>query len=197
MLKTNESASDLCCGEADEVVSNAPPHERLVCQCYAPTCSNYLCAVCGVAVPWRENLMIANPTISGRFCDGCVDVEATYHGLSVEEMSVCRTRLRAKRIERNRLDFTRILEIEIGEIGPRVAREAFRPERSVISPSLQSYLERGEACWCHRAKDCDGNHEFHNITAVNLCGLCGETFEISKADPHWSSGRGPICPKRS
>jgi hypothetical protein len=81
------------------------------------------------------------------------------------------------------------------EAGRIEHRQAFRPKR-LIPPPSQPYLERGEACWCHRAKDCDGNHEFHSITAVNLCGLCGETFEISKTDPHWSSGRGPICPKR-
>jgi hypothetical protein len=58
--------------------------------------------VCGVAVPWHKNLMIANPTIAGRFCDGCVDVEAAYHGLSVEEMHACRARLRVKRIAQDR-----------------------------------------------------------------------------------------------
>lgn len=29
---------------------------------------------------------------------------------------------------------------------------------------------------------------------VNVCDECGDTFEISKDDPHWSTGRGPICP---
>jgi hypothetical protein len=49
----------------------------------------------------------------------------------------------------------------------RLQGQAFRPER-LIPPPSQPYLERGEACWCRRAKDCDGNHEFHSITAVNL-----------------------------
>ena len=32
------------------------------------------------------------------------------------------------------------------------------------------------------------------IEVVHRCGLCGQTFQISKDDPHWSTGRGPICP---
>jgi hypothetical protein len=31
--------------------------------------------------------------------------------------------------------------------------------------------------------------------AVNVCGFCGQTFQIAPDDPHWSTGRGPICPK--
>jgi hypothetical protein len=164
--------------------------------------------VCGVAVPWHKDLMIANPSIAGRFCNGCVDVEATYHGLSIEEMHACRSRLRTKRIAQDRkyhgfreepqdpIDRVDMKPyFEAARIEHRQA-QAFRPERLVPSPP-QPYLERGEACWCHRAKDCDGNHEFRNIVAVNLCGRCGETFEISMTDPHWSSGHGPICPKRT
>lgn len=30
---------------------------------------------------------------------------------------------------------------------------------------------------------------------VNWCGLCGQVFRIAPDDPHWSTGRGPICPK--
>ena len=29
---------------------------------------------------------------------------------------------------------------------------------------------------------------------LNWCGLCGKTFRIAPDDPHWSTGRGPICP---
>lgn len=29
---------------------------------------------------------------------------------------------------------------------------------------------------------------------ANICGDCGQEFQISKDDPHWSTGRGPICP---
>jgi hypothetical protein len=44
----------------------------------------------------------------------------------------------------------------------------------------------------------EGIHQFIRFCGVvNLCGICGETFQISETDPHWSSGRGPICPKRS
>jgi hypothetical protein len=32
------------------------------------------------------------------------------------------------------------------------------------------------------------------VEVVNICGLCGQTFRITKDDPHWSTGRGPICP---
>lgn len=32
------------------------------------------------------------------------------------------------------------------------------------------------------------------VTIVNLCALCGQTFEIKPDDPHWVTGRGPICP---
>jgi hypothetical protein len=30
----------------------------------------------------------------------------------------------------------------------------------------------------------------------NRCGICGQTFQIAPNDPHWSTGRGPICPER-
>ena len=32
------------------------------------------------------------------------------------------------------------------------------------------------------------------VEVVHLCGLCGQTFQITDTDPHWSTGRGPICP---
>ena len=32
---------------------------------------------------------------------------------------------------------------------------------------------------------------------TNRCGFCGETFQIDKNDPHWSTGRGPLCPNRT
>lgn len=32
------------------------------------------------------------------------------------------------------------------------------------------------------------------VEVVHLCGLCGQTFEIKPDDPHWVTGRGPICP---
>lgn len=180
-----ESALDACRGRGD-----APPHELRVCQCYAPTCTRYLCAVCGVAVPWHENLMIANPTISGRFCDECVNVEAAYHGLSVEEMHACRARLRVRRIaqcDRSHplpRDTRDRFEMEIardrggrpgsvfssecvplaGTIPGRVSLVGSGGLRDTNAQPSRPYLERGEACWCHRAKDCDGNHEFRNVS---------------------------------
>jgi len=33
------------------------------------------------------------------------------------------------------------------------------------------------------------------VEVTHRCGLCGKTFQISKDDPHWSTGRGPICPE--
>jgi hypothetical protein len=206
-----ESEFDTCRGEVDG--GDTPAHERRVCQCHAPMCTNYLCAVCGVAVPWHKNLMIANPTIAGRFCNDCVDVEAAYHGLDVEEMHACRARLRTKRIARSPhrtlgnsapptadlstnatllpppQDARHRFEQEIARargarpnavsrpegVLPRVLPACLLPERmSLVEKTRsgdsrsQSYLERGEACWCHRAKDCDGNHEFHNVTVHNV-----------------------------
>ncbi len=35
------------------------------------------------------------------------------------------------------------------------------------------------------------------VEVVSVCGMCGETFEISDDDPHWETGRGPICPRPS
>lgn len=34
------------------------------------------------------------------------------------------------------------------------------------------------------------------VEAVNLCGTCGNTFQITADDPHWSTGRGPICSRQ-
>ena len=33
------------------------------------------------------------------------------------------------------------------------------------------------------------------VEVINVCGECGESFEISDVDPHWVTGRGPICPR--
>lgn len=37
----------------------------------------------------------------------------------------------------------------------------------------------------------DSRHE-----VINRCGFCGEIFQINRSDPHWSTGRGPLCPNR-
>lgn len=34
------------------------------------------------------------------------------------------------------------------------------------------------------------------IEVENRCGFCGQAFQIAPDDPHWSTGRGPICPER-
>ena len=39
-------------------------------------------------------------------------------------------------------------------------------------------------------------HDEHVIEAENYCMFCGQTFQIAPDDPHWSTGRGPICPQR-
>ena len=36
----------------------------------------------------------------------------------------------------------------------------------------------------------------HAIEVENRCGFCGQTFQIAPSDPHWSTGRGPLCPQR-
>lgn len=41
-----------------------------------------------------------------------------------------------------------------------------------------------------------GNEPDRPMQVINVCGECGETFEIGNDDPHWSTGRGPICPMR-
>ena len=33
------------------------------------------------------------------------------------------------------------------------------------------------------------------VEVVHVCGMCGESFEISDQDPHWATGQGPLCPK--
>ncbi len=168
-------------------------HERRVCPCYAPACRNFLCATCGVAAPWHKRLMIVNPTIAGRFCADCVDVEAAYHGLSIEEMHACRARLRVKRIAQaspgSCSGHREVLQDPIGRTDMAVAMpvlparltdlailrpyisgtgriEHERVEARIPAPA-RPYLERGEACWCHLAKDCVGSHEFHGISIVS------------------------------
>jgi len=33
------------------------------------------------------------------------------------------------------------------------------------------------------------------VEVLNVCGECGENFEISDVDPHWATGRGFLCPR--
>jgi hypothetical protein len=168
-------------------------------------------------VEWHRDLMIVNPTISGRFCNSCVEVEASYHGLSIEEMHECRARLRLKRISQSphhklavavlpaanlptstapqtpsqdrSLSFEQEISRARGEresfyperMSPRVLSAGDLPDRVFLVEKSKSQdtneqssppcLERGEACWCHRAKNCDGNHKFHNVAVHNVSAL--------------------------
>ena len=87
----------------------------------------------------------------------------------------------------------------------RPQRVVFRPERVNVSAKTKRVdcpefavdtdgmkvmcaFESGHAC----------PHRFIRIdpTPLSICGKCGEEFKIDKSDPHWSTGRGPLCPKR-
>jgi hypothetical protein len=35
------------------------------------------------------------------------------------------------------------------------------------------------------------------VEVADVCGICGESFRIAPDDPHWSTGRGPICPRET
>ena len=35
------------------------------------------------------------------------------------------------------------------------------------------------------------------VEVAHVCGICGEAFRITRDDPHWSTGRGPICPQET
>ena len=157
-------------------------------------CRDYLCSICGLTIEWYEELCVTNPPVQWRYCDkpACVEVEAAYHGYSVAEMSEHRSALRAKRLLHHLQD--RGIEPRPPYVPPEqtvlpsgAVRIQFTPQPFTLDP--------GEACWCNRGKDCDGGHEIF-IEPINVCGLCGKTFEISDDDPHWTTGRGPICPDR-
>ena len=162
-----------------------------VCRC----CRDYLCSICGVTIDWHEGLRVTNPPVQWRYCakDACIEAEATYHVLPVEEMIRHRAALRAKRV----LDHLQDRGIE--------PRPQFDPPQRRVLPSGAErimitprpfVLDSGEACWCNLGKDCIGSHEIYVAEPVHVCGLCGETFEIKPDDPHWSTGRGPICPTK-
>jgi hypothetical protein len=158
-------------------------------------CRDYLCSICGGTIDWHAGLYVTNPPVQWRYCakGACIGAEAAYHNLPVEEMIRCRSVLRAKRV---------LVHFQDRGIEPRPyvpppessgSQSLLRPERVLIA-SRPFVLDPGEACWCNLGKDCLGNHEIFIADPVHVCGMCGETFEISKTDPHWSTGRGPICP---
>jgi len=184
--------------ECDHTRGLAQRRSTAVTVCRA--CRDYLCSICGVTIDWYDGLCVTNPPVQWRYCakTACVAVEAAYHGLSFDEMIRHRDALRAKRV----LDHLQDRGIEPcpkyappsqGGAPSIQLKMAGRPERIVITPPAFT-LDPGEACWCNLGKDCTGNHEIYLAEPVHRCGLCGQTFEIKSDDPHWSTGRGPICP---
>lgn len=171
-------------------------------------CRDFLCSICSATIEWYEGLCVANPGAQWRYCakDTCVTAEAAYHALPVDEMIRHRHALRTKRV------FTYLQDRGIepqpppsaapvtqttarAEVRPRSCMTVFTAQRIFITPSA-FVLDPGEACWCNLGKDCTGNHEIYLAEPVNLCGLCGQTFRITADDPHWSTGKGPICPTK-
>ena len=160
-----------------------------VCRC----CRDYLCSICGVTIDWHEGLYVTNPPVQWRYCakGPCIEAEAAYHALPVDEMIRQRAALRAKRV---------LAHLQDRGIEPRPKFDP--PERRVLPSGAEHIkitprpfvLDVGEACWCNRGKDCDGSHEIYLGEPIHRCGLCGKTFEIKSDDPHWVTGRGPICP---
>lgn len=156
-------------------------------------CRDYICSICGLTIEWYEGLRVTNLVVQWRYCSkpACLEAEGTYHGHSIAAMAQYRSALVAKRM---------LLHLQDRGLEPR---PPFTPPEQTVLPSgavqikltPQPFtLDPGEACWCNLGKDCTGSHEIGPIEVVNVCGLCGKTFEITKDDPHWSTGRGPICP---
>jgi hypothetical protein len=91
----------------------------------------------------------------------------------------------------------------LGALPPDPLRELFAKLAASLTPQQAERLDRpfgldpGEACWCNLGKDCTGDHEVYIGELVHRCGFCGQTFRIATDDPHWSTGRGPICPTSS
>jgi hypothetical protein len=162
-------------------------------------CRDYMCSICGFTIDWHEGLFVTNPPVQWRYCmkPACVEVEAAYHALTVDEMWQRRNELRAKRwLENVRSQ----RPFNLADAKARVVADGGtweggggRPERITLGPSTFK-LDPGEACWCNLGKDCSGSHEIGPIVVVNICGRCGRTFRIAKDDPHWVTGRGPCCP---
>jgi hypothetical protein len=163
-----------------------------VCHC----CRDFLCSICGVMIEWYAELCITNPGVQWRYCvkNACVAAEATYHALPIDEMVRHRSALRAKRVlmylQDRGIEPQPLLSDEL--VTQTTTRGA---QRIFITPHAFT-LDPGEACWCNLGRDCTGNHEVYLAEPVNRCGFCGQTFRIAADDPHWSMGRGPICPTR-
>lgn len=156
-------------------------------------CRDYVSSICGLTIEWYEGLCVTNPVVQWRYCgkSACIQAEAAYHGYPVALMEQHRSTLVAKR-----------MLLHLQDRGPE-PRPPYTPPEQTVLPSgavrlkftpRPFTLDPGEACWCNRGKDCDGGHEIGPIEVVNVCGICGKSFQIAADDPHWSTGLGPICP---
>jgi len=134
--------------------------------------------------------------VQWRYCAKytCVEVEAAYHALPFDEMIRHRDALRTKRVLAHLQD--RGIEPQPPPSDTLVTQTTTGGAQRVLITPRAFVLDLGEACWCNLGKDCTGNHEVYIAEPVNHCGLCGQTFRIAADDPHWSTGRGPICPTR-
>lgn len=154
-------------------------------------CRDFICAICGLTIEGHEKLYVTNPPMQWRYCvkPACLEVEAAYHGHSIEEMAKHRLTLRAKRLA---------LQIRGRGSDDKIERTILPSGATHIKVTpLPFTLDPGEACWCNRGKDCDGSHEIYLADPTHVCGLCGQIFQITKDDPHWVTGRGPLCPTKA
>ena len=157
------------------------------------SCRDYVCSTCGLTIEWHAKLCVTNPPVQWRYCakPSCLEVEARYHGHPVDVMAQHRSTLIAKRLLRHLQD--RGLEPQPVRTPPERTLLSSGAERIKLAPQ-PFMLDPGEACWCNLGKDCDGNHEIYLAEPDHRCGFCGQTFQITADDPHWSTGRGPLCP---
>lgn len=96
-------------------------------------------------------------------------------------------------------------EIKRALLRQRPPHVVLKPERIHIAPPAGDVSKScpktatdtdGTVVPCAFHAGHDGQHRFIRIGSVtHWCGICGEPFEVSETDPHWSTGRGPICPK--
>ena len=146
-------------------------------------CRAYLCSLCGVTIDWHEGIYVTNPVVQWRYCAKavCVEAEAAYHALPVDEMIRHRGALHAKRVLVHLQD--RGIEPRPPYVSPpeRLVNTTFvtqdtasgpqsialRPERVTITPRAFT-LDLGEACWCNLGKDCVGSHEIGPISVRHL-----------------------------
>ncbi len=173
------------------------PRQRSSAVTICRHCRDFLCSICGVTIEWYEGLCVANPGVQWRYCskDACVTAEAAYHTVPVDEMIQHRDALRAKRVHAHLQD--RGIEHQPPPSDALVTHATAKGMQRIFITPRAFVLDPGEACWCNLGKDCTGNHEIPLAEPVNLCGFCGKMFRVADDDPHWSTGRGPICPTRA